>query len=356
LIFRIGSIGDTCVAIPAFKLVRKRFPDSNIRVLTNFPVGNGIKAAPLQSVIGDSGLVDGYFEYPLGDTSFAAASQCAVSLKKWQPDMLIYMMPQRSNLQLVRDYIFFRFVVGIPSIIGISLHRASQRPAWNKGKQLYDSEASRILRNLIDLGAIDIADPVQWDLGVEKQLIQSGNRLDFFQPVDLFLACSVGTKVDTKHWGEDRWKEWAQRLSAELPTLTLVLFGASIEFDESERVARSWGGPTINVCGKLTPRESAAFLRKAIAFVGHDSGPMHLAASVGTPCVAIFSAQEMPGIWFPFGTGHQVFYRQTACAGCRLEVCTEYRKKCIRSITVDEIFTATHNLILKQVVTQKASA
>lgn len=356
LIFRIGSIGDTCVAIPAFRLVRKRFPDSNIRVLTNFPVGNGIKAAPLQSVMGDSGLVDGYFEYPLGYDSLAAVTKCTASLKQWQPDVLVYMMPQRSSWQLARDYIFFRFVVGIRSIVGLSLNRASQRTAWNKSKQLYDSEASRILKNLVDLGTTDIADPMQWDLGVENEFAQPCIQLDFFLSANPFLACSVGTKVDTKHWGEDRWKDWAHRLSAELPTLTLVLFGASIEFDESERVARSWSGPIVNLCGKLTPRESAALLRKAIAFVGHDSGPMHLAASVGTPCVAIFSAREMPGIWFPFGTGHQVFYRQTECAGCRLEVCTEYQKKCIRSIRVDEILTATRNLILKHSVAQEESA
>jgi ADP-heptose:LPS heptosyltransferase len=57
-----------------------------------------------------------------------------------------------------------------------------------------------------------------------------------------------------------------------------------------------------------TPRESAALLARAAAFIGLDSGPMHLAASVGTPVVAIFSTQNPPGAWFPVGRRHRILY------------------------------------------------
>jgi len=112
------------------------------------------------------------------------------------------------------------------------------------------------------------------------------------------------------------------------------------EFDRSERLAKRWRGPVLNVCGRLSPRESAALIGKAIAFVGHDSGPMHLAASVGTPCVAIFSAQDKPGVWFPFGTRNRVLYHQTDCYGCLLQVCIARKKECIRSITVEQVVNA----------------
>jgi ADP-heptose:LPS heptosyltransferase len=67
---------------------------------------------------------------------------------------------------------------------------------------------------------------------------------------------------------------------------------------------------------------------------------MHLAASVGTSCVAIFSARNRPGIWFPFGSAHQLIYHQTECFGCNLEVCTIEKKKCISSISIDEVIAA----------------
>jgi len=61
---------------------------------------------------------------------------------------------------------------------------------------------------------------------------------------------------------------------------------------------------------------------------------------VGTPCVAIFSARNLPRIWFPHGKRHTVIYHQTDCAGCELVTCVEQRKKCILSITVDEALSA----------------
>jgi ADP-heptose:LPS heptosyltransferase len=93
----------------------------------------------------------------------------------------------------------------------------------------------------------------------------------------------------------------------------------------------------VNLCGLLAPRESAAVLSRARIFIGHDSGPMHLAAAVQTPCVAIFSARNKPRVWFPYGRQHRVVYHQTDCWGCGLETCTVERKKCLTSITVEEV-------------------
>ena len=70
---------------------------------------------------------------------------------------------------------------------------------------------------------------------------------------------------------------------------------------------------------------------------GHDSGPMHLAAAVDTPCVAIFSSRNYLGEWFPQGTGHRVLYHPIECQGCRLDVCEDRARACMNSIAVDEV-------------------
>jgi len=64
---------------------------------------------------------------------------------------------------------------------------------------------------------------------------------------------------------------------------------------------------------------------------------MHLAAAVGTPVVAIFAARNIPRQWFPFGSKHRVVYHRVDCWGCGLETCLEQKKKCLMSITVDEV-------------------
>ena len=73
--------------------------------------------------------------------------------------------------------------------------------------------------------------------------------------------------------------------------------------------------------------------------------PEDLAASVQTPCVAIFAARNKPRMWFPYGGGHRVLYHRVDCWGCGLETCTEQRKKCILSITVDEVIHALREVL-----------
>jgi heptosyltransferase-3 len=122
--------------------------------------------------------------------------------------------------------------------------------------------------------------------------------------------------------------------------------GAAVDAGPSEAVAAGWregaakvrGGVVINLCGVLSPRESAAVFAQADVFLGHDSGPMHLAAAVQTPCVAIFSGRGKPRVWFPYGSRHRVLYHRVDCWGCHLNTCTVEQKKCIYSITVDEVF------------------
>jgi len=125
----------------------------------------------------------------------------------------------------------------------------------------------------------------------------------------------------------------------------LVMVGVAAESDVSDQAAADWKGPKLNLCGKLTPRETGAVLKHARAFLGQDSGPMHLATSVRVPCVAVFSARNKPGIWFPNGSGHRVIYHQTPCYGCGLEFCEQFAKACITSVTVDEVLGAVESVL-----------
>ena len=80
-------------------------------------------------------------------------------------------------------------------------------------------------------------------------------------------------------------------------------------------------------------------------FLGHDSGPMHLAAAVQTPCVAIFAARNKPRVWFPYGRQHRVVYHRVECWGCGLETCIVEKKRCLTSITVDEVAAEVRALL-----------
>ena len=338
LIYRMGSLGDTLIALPALHLVARAFPDAERRMLTNFPVN--VKAPPVAAILENSGLIHGYFRYAVGTRSPRELLSLWWQLVRWRPQVLIYLGPVRGVEAARRDAKFFR-LCGIQRMVGVPDTEDMQQNRWQESEQALEPEGARLARNLAELGDARLDDPASWDLHLTPA--EHARAAQALAPVAgrSIIAVSVGTKVQSKDWGRDNWRALLARLAALYPDHALALSGAPEESEASEFAADGWrgvsSGPVVNLCGLLTPRESAAAFAQARVFVGHDSGPMHLAAAVQTPCVAIFAARNKPRVWFPYGKQHRVLYHQTDCWGCGLETCIVERKKCLTSITVEEV-------------------
>jgi heptosyltransferase III len=345
LVFFIGSLGDTVIALPAFHELRRRHRDARVVLLTNTPVDGGLKAASSVQILDGSGLVDEFIEYPHGSASPTALTKVIACVRRAGPKLGVYLMRRRTRAQLLRDRVFFR-ACGVRTMIGLDSGSVEHRPPRGDGP-LWESEASRMLRCIgVDCPTLRLEDfSLQLSPVEQRAADDILRRGGVTQP---FLAASVGTKVTVKDWGESRWADFLTRLAGASPSMALVLVGSADEAERSARLARDWPWKTANLCGQLTPRHSAAVLARARLFVGHDSGPMHLAAAVGTTTIAVFSAREMPGIWFPFGQEDKVFYRSVPCRGCRLDECIEYQKRCIEQIEPADVAGRA----LAQLVTQ----
>lgn len=346
LIYRLGSLGDTLVALPAFHLVAHAFPDAERRLLTNFPVN--AKAPPAAAVLEGSGLLHGYFRYAAGTRSLPELLALWWQLLQWRPQVLIYMGPARGVESARRDAKFFH-LCGISRLIGVPLTEDMQKNRWQESEQALEPEGERLVRNLAELGDADLNAPASWDLHLTAAEHARATEVLAAAAGRPILAVSVGTKVQSKDWGRNNWRALLNRLAILYPEFALALAGAPEESEASEFAADGWRenshNPVVNLCGLLTPRESAAVFAQARAFIGHDSGPMHLAAAVQTPCVAIFAARNKPRVWFPYGKQHRVVYHRTDCWGCGLETCIVERKKCLTSITVDEVVTEIRALL-----------
>jgi ADP-heptose:LPS heptosyltransferase len=353
LIYRLGSLGDMLVALPALHLVARAFPNCERRMLTNVPVSS--KAPAAAAVLDGTGLVHGYFSYRVGTRTPGSLVLLWWQVARWRPDAVVYLAAFRGTESVVRDARFFR-LCGVRRQIGVPLTDVMQKNLVQGGE--LEPEASRLARNLAELGEAKLDDPASWDLRVseaEKQTARAAMAKATGLPV---IAVSVGTKVQAKDWGIENWRALLAALGEAYPGHALALCGAKEEAEASEFAAGGWregslrasaspirAGAAINLCGKLTPRESAAALAEARVFVGHDSGPMHLAAAVQTPCVAIFAARNKPRMWFPYGRQHRVVYHQVSCWGCGLETCVAEGKRCLTSITVHEVMAEIRALL-----------
>ena len=293
VVYRIGSLGDTLVVLPAFHLVRRTFRNAHITLLTNVPVH--AKAAPMEAILRNTNLYDDTVAYPTSLRDVSKLLALRRTLKAGRYDCLIYLAePKGGYLTSIRDYLFFR-LCGIRRVIGVPFSRRTLRPVPVPDSELYVSETTRVLECIGALGTADLKDSKWWDLQLTKEEMGEGEAVLRNHGISgRFLAASVGTKRQTNDWEEPNWKRLVERLAAEFPELPLVLFGAREERERCDRLMQLWKGPKANLCGATSPRVSAAILGRAAAMVCHDSGPMHLAATMGVPCVAIFSARNPP--------------------------------------------------------------
>lgn len=336
LIYRLGSLGDTVAALPALHLVARRFPNAKRLMLTNAPVH--AKAPAASAVLEGSGLIDGYISYPVGLRNFVALAKLWWRIRKFRPQVLVYLAKSRGEKAVRRDQRFFRSC-GIAKIIGLPVGELAH-PLHLPERGLWERESARLVRTIRELGECDPEDLRNWDLRLtdaEKNTSRQALAATVGRPL---VVCGPGTKMQAKDWGEENWRQLLAKLSENLPDHALALVGAKEDELVSEYAASGWRGPIVNLCGRLTPRETAAATCGAELFLGPDSGPMHLAATAGVPCAIVFAARTKPGIWYPVGRANRIVYHEVDCAGCNLETCIEQKKKCLTGTTVDEMLTA----------------
>jgi heptosyltransferase-3 len=301
VIYRLGSLGDTIVALPCFHAITLAHPMAERVVLTNFPVSH--KAAPLEGILGGSGLMSRAMAYPVGTRSWKELWAVRKQLKALGSDTLYYLTPARGRLAAWRDWAFFK-LCGFRRIVGAPLTADLQTNRVRNAQGHLEHEAERLARCLRHLGTIPLHDPAWWDLGLQAQ--EQGRADACLQPIQQrpFVAINMGGKVAINDWGMDHWRSLLSSLSAAYPDLGLLVVGGPEDSQRAQAAAQLWSGTVVNACGALTPRESAAALGRASLFIGHDSGPMHLAAAMGVRCIGLFGPNNPPGKWHPYGVGH----------------------------------------------------
>ena len=343
LIYRLGSLGDTVVALPCFHKVRESFPDADITLLTNRPVAT--KAAAIEAVLGGKYFFDRVLSYPVGTRDPRVMANLISQIRSLGISTVVNLTAARTKMSAYRDHLFFR-AAGAKQLIGFPSVREDFEVCIDPTTGSYEWEAKRLTRRIGVLGDIPLDVDTYWNLHLTDEELQTADKLlditSFRAPT---VAVSIGTKLQPNDWGTDNWINLLSQLKTELDGWRLVLIGAAEERAVSNTLLEAWGGMGLNLCGQASPRVSAAILKHTNVFIGHDSGPMHLAACVGTPCVAVFSARGVPHQWYPRGESNRIIYHKPECAGCGLQICVEQKKKCILSITVNEVQQAVMDVV-----------
>jgi heptosyltransferase-2 len=98
------------------------------------------------------------------------------------------------------------------------------------------------------------------------------------------------------------------------------------------------------LCGETNLRQLVGVLSRLSLLVTNDSGPMHLAAAVGVPVVAVFGPTD-PTETFPVGE-HRLVREPVPCAPCMLRECP-IDHRCMTRITVERVVGAAHEMLAR---------
>ena len=149
-----------------------------------------------------------------------------------------------------------------------------------------------------------------------------------------FVTIHSGARWWFKQWPLDRFSALAKKLKKQFD-LESVFLGGDKELKELKEIQDNLKGQFI-AASQLTLLQMAALIRRSKIFIGNDNGPMHVAAAVGTPVVALFGSSD-PKIWGPWGEGHCVVYKGVSCSPCAHKGCDMGELNCMQQISVSDV-------------------
>jgi ADP-heptose:LPS heptosyltransferase len=130
---------------------------------------------------------------------------------------------------------------------------------------------------------------------------------------------NVSARWVTKRWPAEHFADTADRLSRD-GVGPVVFIGGASEREDARRVIHQMHTKAVDLTGQTTVGLLPSLLQKASALVTNDSGPMHIAAAVGTPVVALFGPTD-PARTGPYGHGHTVLTHDVPCRPCLSRHC-----------------------------------
>lgn len=346
LVYRPGSLGDTLVSLPAIAEIRRRFPHDRLTLLTEAPVAGSTRVSAW-TILKETGWFDDVHFYVVKPVSAADRYRnvaVAMRLRACGFRNIFSLAPPRTTRQLRVDAAIFR------GVVGAQRYYASPRPTWpvpaDAAPGSVDHEGLRLLRIVEPRASLDTLAGFRLEVPEIDRASGSSllNHLGV-QPGQLLVGVGPGSGRAATAWPAERFAAVGAALLSRFRNSVLLAIGGATEQTLCEQLCAGWGPRSYNLAGRLNIFESASVLSQCVTFIGNDSGPTHLAAMVGVPCVAVFSGRNPPGQWDPLGRQHVVIEDRPECAGCMLDDCVDEAKKCLTRIDAGRVTREAISLI-----------
>ncbi len=321
-----SALGDVIQTLPVLTALRTRFPNAHIAWVINRSYADLLASHPhLNEVIP--------FERGRGKPWSRAVcrsfAELCESLRQRQFDLVC-------DLQgLLRSGLLARATMA-PRRIGLGDAREAARFFFTDVVDVPEDNMSAVDRYWLLVEALGIGSAAkQFVISVEPAIQAWAEGLTAGWS-GLRIAIHAGARWMTKRWPIENFVEIAQRLQREFD-VRFVLIGGGDEMAGAHKLESALPGRCFNLVGQTSLKQLAAILARVNLLITNDSGPMHLAAAVGTSVAALFTCTS-PVRARPYGSGHVILATNIWCAASYLKKCS--RMDCMTELTPDRVWLA----------------
>lgn len=320
-----SALGDIVHALPVLSALRARFPESRITWIVNKSY------EPL--IAGHPALTD---TLPFDRGAFKRGVRKAITysltfaaeLRRHRFDLVI-------DLQGLLRTGLMSAASGSPRRVGFANAREGSRHAYTDKVRVPDADrvhaVDRYWRVVEAFGAGHL--PRQFHVPLRPDAVR-------WAEVELAglprprIAVAVGARWQTKRWPPTHFADLLRRAHTAFGA-GFVFVGVAEDAAPSAEVMGQLPGPAKDLCGKTTLPQLAAVLAACDAMVGNDTGPLHLAAALGRPCVAPYTCTRV-ALHGPYGSMAGGVETGVPCRGSYLKTCPALI--CMPELTADRLW------------------
>ena len=337
-VYRIGAIGDLVCATPALFAIRRAYPDAHLTLLTT--PGKYSRSRHAEDLLSGAGWINEITTYDLDEVrtirdrlAFGARLR-ARKFEAW----FDLTLDRAKFTRMIRDMLLAR-LLGAQWAFGWRLEHVGFAAKAEAEVKDFPDEVERLAGTLRSCGIE--ADATSFPPLADE--LQGSSIQHFLRDLEVDgrarVAIAPGARRSCNRWPTDRFAAVCASLIA--GGAAVFLIGGADDYPMCEQISSRSEGQATNLAGKLSLSESCALLRRCDLLICVDSGPQHLAAAVGTRCVALFSQRNQRRRWYPHGSQHLVLEGSVECHTCLLDVCP-YDNRCMKQITIEQVLAAAH--------------
>ena len=322
LLIKPSSMGDIVHAMPTFAAIRRTYPEARLTWLVKREW-----AELVERIEGVDRI------WPLNSTLVGWLSQVS-ALRAEQFDLVV-------DLQGLLRSAAIGWLSGSPLRVGFANGREGSPWFYSKPVPVPSSEMHAVDRYLLAaqaVGAVAFGAPEfrfrisQADHDAVERLL---SRFGVARGTS-WVALNVSARWPTKRWPAESFAEVADRLQQE-GAGPVVLLGGPDERATGAAITGQMKTPAIDLTGATTVGLLPALLSKAALLITNDSGPMHIAAAVRTPVVALFGPTSAL-LTGPYGAGHSVLTGNVPCQPCFSRTCRNVLPlECLRTVSPQQV-------------------